>query len=442
MSDERLELEAAIVGSIAGGGCKDIGLLFTELSEEDFSDSLCKAVFAAELRLFHKSVNIDRISLVHELGDDEYSPFLAACIGKQAGNAADYARILKERAKLDSLRAEASALQLATNLGDATAAVEAINGLMVARKTIKSRSMADVAQSFSTRHSTSKKPDYLRFGFPKLDKMLYTEPGDFVVVAGEPSAGKTALATQMAVTLAAKKRVGFFTLETSIDKIEDRIYCQQTRIPMAKIKENNLTEPEWHSIAEASENIFKLQMEIVHASGWTVSDIQSYSLAKRFEVVFIDYLQIIQSPRSRRAAGRYEQVTEISMALHAMAQTHGITVVALAQLSRPEKKKNGRPDPPSMHDLRESGQIEQDADSILLIYRLNPNDNGGARVLKVGKNKDGDWAEFTLDFDGPTQFFSESRYQPRPRQSEPKKQAAQTAMDGFEELGDSEPLPF
>ena len=130
------------------------------------------------------------------------------------------------------------------------------------------------------------------------------------------------------------------------------------------------------------------------------------------------------------------------MALHAMAQTHGITVVALAQLSRPEKKKNGRPDPPSMHDLRESGQIEQDADSILLIYRLNPNDNGGARVLKVGKNKDGDWAEFTLDFDGPTQFFSESRYQPKPRKSDPKKPAAQTAMDGFEELDDSVSLPF
>ena len=95
-------------------------------------------------------------------------------------------------------------------------------------------------------------------------------------------------------------------------------------------------------------------------------------------------------------------VTGVSMALHEMAQSYGITVVALSQLSRPEKVQ-GKPKPPGLHSFRESGQIEQDLDVALIIYPEIPEDNKSNRVLKLAKNKDGPLARVELEFHGAVQ---------------------------------------
>ena len=133
----------------------------------------------------------------------------------------------------------------------------------------------------------------------------------------------------------------------------------------------------------------------------TVRDIKAYSLSRRYEVIFVDYLQLIIS----KGRTRYEEVTNISKDLHAMSQSARIAVIALAQLARPEKT-DGKLKPPNMSSFRESGQIEQDADAALLLWPEDPNNNKSRRVLKLGKNKEGEKITLNMEFDGSLQTMA------------------------------------
>jgi len=152
----------------------------------------------------------------------------------------------------------------------------------------------------------------------------------------------------------------------------------------------------------------------------------SLALSRRQKVIYIDYLQLLQS----RGGNRYEEVTNISKDLHLMAQRHGITVVALSQLTRPEKNKKGQTVPPSMASFRESGQIEQDADAALLLWPENPDDYRSDRKLKIGKNKEGRKGSFTLRFVGETQTMIQVGDDDLPGQTT------------FRSLPDREKVPF
>lgn len=246
-----------------------------------------------------------------------------------------------------------------------------------------------------------KRPEYLHWGFAALDAALYAESGDFIVVGGYPSAGKTLLSLQFGLTLAEKYRVGFFSLETSPQKLVDRIMSHLSKVPLAKIKRWDLNEVDYTALADAATTLSTRQFDCIDAGGMTVRDIQAVALNKRYQVILVDYLQLVIDA----GKGRYEQVTNISQGLHTLARVNGITVIALAQLRRPEKE-NGKPKPPTMADFRESGQIEQDADIAMLLWPSDPNDNRSARVLKVGKNKEGERLKMDLDFDGAIQTLT------------------------------------
>ena len=130
---------------------------------------------------------------------------------------------------------------------------------------------------------------------PQLDYRLYVEPGDFVVLAGYPSAGKTMLATQFAVTLGKERRVGFFSLETSAAKLYARIIAQDAGIEFAPIKNHNLSRDQFGELYRylTSVTANRPDLDVIDAAGMTVEDIQAISTAKRYDVVFIDYLQIV-----------------------------------------------------------------------------------------------------------------------------------------------------
>jgi replicative DNA helicase len=150
----------------------------------------------------------------------------------------------------------------------------------------------------------------------------------------------------------------------------------------------------------------KRDLTVFRASGMTVTEIQSVSMAYGFEVLFIDYVQLV-TPEVDPRAPRSEKMADVSRTLHTFAQQSGTLVVELAQLTRQERGAWREPD---MHDLKESGQFEQDADVILLIYRPNPKDEQSDqehnRVLRIAKNKEGRQGRFPLFFDGDRQTFS------------------------------------
>lgn len=235
----------------------------------------------------------------------------------------------------------------------------------------------------------NEKPKYIPGGIPVLDKHLHLSPGNLFIIGGRPSAGKTALSLQMACEQARRGfRVCFFSLETDPDTLTARIISNRLAVPLADVKSKTVPQSDLDSLAD----LHKLPLFIRSASGKGVGWIKAQAQRMKAQVIFIDYLQLLAASKAK---DRYQQITSISIALHELAQTTGILVIALAQLNR-----NAAHTSPSTADLKESGQLEQDADAILLLS----GDEAKYQAI-LAKNKEGRVGEIPLTFDKPRQRF-------------------------------------
>lgn len=434
------EIELSILATMLQRPDK-AGEAFTELSASDFSVEAYGKLFATMDKLRSSGAPVDPVTLEHELGED------FRIIIRQMGIYGEvdlpyYVGMLKEQKRMELIQPAALNVAYAETYGAAEEQMAELNALFVEKKNLRVVSAVDAASAFCDRASTVK-PEYLRFGMPRLDSILYVELGDMMIVGGYPSSGKTLLSLQMAAELAKKYRVGFFSLETSPAKLTDRLMCHMSRVPLKKIKDRDLGEADWPALVDAADNFSKLQLEMIDAGGMTVRDIRALCLSRRYQVIFIDYLQLIAGSGKQ---SRYEQVTQISQELHSLGRANGVAVIALAQLKRPEKEK-GKPVPPSMADFRESGQIEQDADCALLVYPSDPNDYRSDRVLYIAKNKEGTRARYELEFDGAIQTMTEkaktrSEVQTEIRKTSKKVAAEKVEQIKFEDYKDNGELPF
>ena len=372
--------------------------VLTETSVQDYSGA-CRTVYTALHQLFSAGKPIDVVAVADILGE-KYHNFLADLmrITPTAANVGYYIETCKEQSKVLALRDLGVNLTQVESRDQAQQLLDQANALMAQRPRFQAVSMLDALRRFADRADCPK--TYLHWPIAELDNEIYTEPGDFIILGGYPSAGKSALALQCAAYWAKHKRVGFYSLETGSDKLFDRMVAMLVGIPMQDIKQNRLKPDDWTRFATASTDIGNLQLELIPAAGMTPTDIKATALARRHEIVIIDYLQLLQAPGN----SRYEQVTNVSLSLHTMAQSMGITVMALSQLARAGKGGDG----PTMASLRESGQIEQDADLILLLYLEKQDGPEGPRLLDVAKNKEGTCPGIKLDFDGPRQRFSKA----------------------------------
>ena len=227
-------------------------------------------------------------------------------------------------------------------------------------------------------------------GLSKLDENLHLVPGNYFVIGGRPSAGKTALSLQLAAGMAKSgKRVCYFSLETDPATLEARLIANQLYVPLSAVKNKTLSLRELDRLADMKH----WPLYIRSAAGKGVAWLKAQALRMKADIIFVDYLQLIHE---RGGGDRYTAITEISIALHELAQTTGILVVALAQLNR-----NAARAEPSNADLRESGQIEQDADAILLLSA-----DGDAYFSRLTKNKEGRVGNAGLEFDKTLQRFT------------------------------------
>ena len=233
------------------------------------------------------------------------------------------------------------------------------------------------------------KPRYIPTGIPVVDRYLNLSPGNLFIIGGRPSAGKTALSLQIACEQARRGfRVCYFSLETAPDTLTARIIANRLAVPLADVKAKTVPQSDLDDLAE----LHKLPLYIRSASGKGVGWVKAQAQRMKAQAVYIDYLQLLVDGKAK---DRYQQITGISIALHELAQTTGILVVALAQLNR-----NAAHASPSTADLKESGQLEQDADAILLLSA----DKEQYQAI-LAKNKEGRVGEIPLTFDKPRQRF-------------------------------------
>lgn len=241
----------------------------------------------------------------------------------------------------------------------------------------------------------TKRDDQIRTGLQCLDDRLHLQKGQLVYIGGRPSAGKTALGLQFMVQMArAGYRVVFFSLETDSTSLFDKLASNYGHIPLTDLVYKR-REPQDPELARAADELSRLPVWLVNAAGKSIAWMNAVAASKRADVMIIDYVQLVPC----RGNGRYEQITRISLDLHTAAQTSGRLIIGLAQMNR-EADGNS----PTLRGLKESGQLEQDADAVILLADDKANRQ---YYFMLAKNKRGIVGRLHVTFDGEYQTFYE-----------------------------------
>jgi replicative DNA helicase len=267
-------------------------------------------------------------------------------------------------------------------------------------------------------------------GLTDLDEKLGgLHKSDLVIIAGRPSMGKTALATNIAYHASKtmqenneKGSVAFFSLEMSSEQLSTRILSEQARISSSEIRRGKASEETLNRYIETSRNIYDLPLYIDETPAIAISTLSNR--ARRIKRLFglklivVDYIQLMRT-NSNRMDGRVQEISEITQGLKALAKELNVPVVALSQLSRAVEQRDDKI--PQLSDLRESGSIEQDADVVLFVYReqyylekkepkqgsiehaewqSKMSDIHGLASLIVGKHRHGSTGTVHVEFEG------------------------------------------
>ena len=209
------------------------------------------------------------------------------------------------------------------------------------------------------------------------DRLGGLHQSDLIIIAGRPSMGKTALATNIAFNAAQKLQesqrkssVAFFSLEMSSEQLSTRILAEQSRIKSNDIRRGRISDEQFDKFIETSKNITELPLYIDETPAISIAAMSNRArrIKRLFglEMIVVDYIQLMRGSINNKD-GRVQEISEITQGLKAIAKELSVPVVALSQLSRAVEQRDQKK--PQLADLRESGSIEQDADVVMFVYR-------------------------------------------------------------------------
>ncbi len=259
----------------------------------------------------------------------------------------------------------------------------------------------------------------LSTGFTDLDKVLTgLNRTDLILIAARPAMGKSAIGLNIAANVAKRyqKKVAIFNLEMSKEQLVERMLSSEGSITGNLMRTGDLNGDDWVRLATAAQTLSAVPIYIDDAPGISVPEMKArLRRLKDLGLVIIDYLQLMTT--GRRIDNRVQEVSEITRSLKIMAKELNVPVITLAQLSRgPESRADHRP---VLSDLRESGSIEQDADSVIFLYRdayYNP-DTAEQNIAEfiVSKNRHGETGVVKVGWDGRyTRFCGLERFRDAP----------------------------
>ncbi|MFO0571538.1 MAG: replicative DNA helicase [Polyangiaceae bacterium] len=273
-------------------------------------------------------------------------------------------------------------------------------------------------------------------GFRQLDrKIAGLHSGDLYIVAGRPGMGKTSLVLNMAVNVATPRKravddtsdpyhegeieepgdgVAFFSLEMPREQLASRLLAVEARVDVSRIRSGEMRREDWNKLTDAAARLGRLPIWLDDTPGLTLLDLRAKIRrlqadlkrgdapggASKLGLVCIDYLQLMQGRRD--AQSREQEISELSRGLKQLAKEMGVPVMALSQLNRSVETRTTKDKRPQLSDLRESGAIEQDADTIFFIYRdeyyyKDSPDRGIAEII-VAKQRNGPTGAIKVKF--------------------------------------------
>ena len=402
--------------------------ILERVSDKDFYEERHGKIYKAMTKLYNTHRPIDLITLTSELrsskelkgiGGATYLTELTNFVPTSA-HATAYADTIKECATRRRLieagtRIVEQAYDGGSTIGDLLGDAEK-DLFAVSDNTIKTEysALADLlVEAYDRIENLYQNKGALRglkTGFRDLDKITAgMQKGDLVILGARPAMGKTTFAQNLATNVATINKCGvlFFSMEMAKGEIVDRMISDGSGIDAWKLRTGNITGEDFSRIGDALGEMGEIPLYIDDTSSMTVLELRNKARRAAHDhnigMVIIDYLQLI-SGSDRYAGNRVQEVTEISRGLKQLARELEVPVIALAQLSR---NVTGRDDPrPVLSDLRESGSIEQDADLVMMLHRVDyyhMNEEGyeptNITELLIQKHRHGSVGKVELYFD-------------------------------------------
>ena len=276
------------------------------------------------------------------------------------------------------------------------------------KRSEKSKTLADITAEFKDSYFREREVKPLYLGFDKLDDLLGgLEGGDMVVIGARPGVGKSALVTQITSALAKDgHRVGFYNLEMQNKQMYERFIVSESGIGLTRLKRATRFLGDEKERFDKANAVLSERSNIVITStgGKSVSEIRSESKHMDYDIIIIDYLQLLKAESTYRG-NRTAEVGEISRAIKNLAMELNIPIIALSQLNRASVGREDKE--PTMSELREAGSIEQDASVIILLWNLDEEDST-KKGCKVEKNRQGQNGKVVMKFNGDYMRFEET----------------------------------
>lgn len=382
---QNIEAEMSVVGAVLLDN-KALFSVQNALSDVDFYHPANRLIFSAIVSLAGKNKPIDLVTLSSELktqGNFEKAggaTYLATLVDyvPTAANVSYYCKLVKEASR--SRTCQELCIRNLDVSYDPSIKIEQKTDLIEEeifrfRSDIRpnvgdvkhlSDSLVDAKEEYEKRSESKGRATGVRSGFIDCDKKTSGfQPSDLIVLAGRPSTGKTALALNFIIGSGVK--VLFFSIEMSTQQLIDRLVSSISRVDLSNIRRGYSGDEERSKIQGALQDLRQWDILIDDTPALSISSIRSRAKREHAKsplgLIVIDYLQLV----SAKAENRLQEVSAVSRGLKALAKELNVPVIALSQLSRKLEERNDKR--PILSDLRESGQIEQDADVVMFIHR-------------------------------------------------------------------------
>jgi len=392
------------------------------LTPEDFSLDSHRRLFLRIMELADRSRPADLVTLCEELmrhseleavGGAGYISSLTDGLPRLS-NIEHYAKIVKDKALLRRLiqvsnTVASRCLEGSEEAEDILDAAESLI-LSVGEQRVRAGFLhfreifRSSFQSIDALHDRGKRVTGLETGFRKLDDMTRgLQPCDLIIIAARPSMGKTSFALNIAqhAAIQQKQPVGLFSLEMSREALVLRLLCSEARVDSHKLQSGFASREDWARMAGALARLAEAPIFIDDTPGLSVTEVRAKARRLQAEhglgLLIVDYMQLMSG--RGKVENRTQEISAISRGLKGLAKELNVPLVAVSQLNRAPEERGGRP---RLSDLRESGQIEQDADLVAFIYReelSKPTDaNRGRAEIIIEKQRNGPTGILELAF--------------------------------------------
>lgn len=377
-----------------------------------FSDDIGQDIFTKMLAMRDNCEEITVLSLAQSLTNPKYSEdeckrvvASCACSSPTSVEAPAYAKVVMNDFKAREVKSLYQRVSLRPGDIDKTIS-ESISRLEELQKNMKirSKSLKQIVEENKEKYFNEHVGEGgVKTGFDQLDDCIGSlEGGDMTVVGARPGVGKSAIVTQMIGQMAEKGlRVGYFNLEMKEEQVYERFVSRLSEISLTRVRRAKaFLGDEKEKFDKANDEMCDYDV-IISTGSKSVGEIKAESRYQQFDAIIIDYLQLIKA--ERKYGNRSSEVGDISKAIKALAMELNVPVIVLSQLNRASEGRDTKE--PTMAELRESGDIEQDASNVFLLWNLD--ESGEYKGLKVAKQRQGELMKEALQFIGENMKFVE-----------------------------------